>query len=63
MVSIDDFKRVLTLLYNYEVPHLIERDIKIDLYTNKIITIAGARRSGKTYVMFQCMLVLQRTGV
>ena len=47
----------------YEIPYLIKRDIKIDPNTNKIITIAGPRRSGKTYVMFQYMLDLQQMGV
>ncbi|MGC8516196.1 MAG: ATP-binding protein [Thermoplasmata archaeon] len=63
MVNIDDFKYVLALWNNYEIPDLIQRDIKIDLDSNKIVSIAGSRRSGKTYVMFQCMLDLRKRGV
>ena len=51
MVSLDDFKHVLTLWNSYEIPYLIKRDIKIDPNTNKIITIAGPRRrSVQNYV-------------
>ncbi|MEM0139618.1 MAG: ATP-binding protein [Ferroplasma sp.] len=51
MVDIEDFKYVLTLWKNFKIPDLINRDININLDTNKIITIAGVRRSGKTSIM------------
>jgi len=35
----------------------------IDLDANKVITIAGVRRSGKTHVMFQCMNELLKNGI
>lgn len=35
------------------VPKLIDREIKIQLNTNKIVSIIGPRRSGKTYLMYQ----------
>ncbi|MGC8686961.1 MAG: ATP-binding protein [Thermoplasmata archaeon] len=63
MVTIEDFKYVLTLWDSYKIPDLIERDVKIDLESNKIIVIAGSRRSGKTYVMFQCIKDLLQKGV
>ena len=61
MVTVEDFKYVLTLWESHKIPDLIEREIKIDLEPNKIIAIAGSRRSGKTYVMFQCMNDLLRS--
>ena len=63
MVTIEDFKYVLALWDSHKISDLIERDIKIDLESNKIIAIAGSRRSGKTYVMFQCMNDLLQKGV
>ena len=63
MVTVEDFKYVLTLWESHKIPDLIERDIKIDLEPDKIIAIAGSRRSGKTYVMFQCMNDLLQRGV
>ena len=63
MVTVEDFKYVLTLWESHKIPDLIEREIKIDLEPNKIIAIAGSRRSGKTYVMFQCMNDLLHRGV
>ena len=63
MVTVEDFKYVLTLWNGHKIPGLIERDIKVDLDSNKIIAIAGSRRSGKTYVMFQCINDLLKKGV
>lgn len=53
MATVEDFKYVLTLWKERELPHVIERDIKLDLAMDKIITIVGVRRAGKTSVMFQ----------
>lgn len=63
MVTIEDFKYVLTLWKNYEIPSLIDRNVNIDLDANKVIAIAGVRRSGKTHVMFQCINTLLKRGV
>ena len=63
MVTVEDFKYVLTLWESHKIPDLIEREIKIDLEPNKIIAIAGSRRSGKTYLMFQCMNDLLQRGI
>ncbi len=38
---------------------VIPRDIEIPLNTNKIITLIGARRSGKTYVLYSIINKLQ----
>ena len=63
MTSTEDFKYALTLWDGKEFSNIIERDVKIDLEIDKIIAIAGARRSGKTYVMFQCMNILLKKGI
>ena len=63
MVTIEDFKYAMTLWNGLEIPDIIERDVKIDLDSNKVIAIAGVRRSGKTHVMFQCINSLLRKGI
>ncbi len=63
MVTIEDFKYVITLWKDSKIPDLVERDVMIDLDANKVITIAGVRRSGKTHVMFQCMNELLKKGI
>ncbi|KJE48565.1 MULTISPECIES: ATP-binding protein [unclassified Acidiplasma] len=63
MVTIDDFKYVLALWKEYKIPNMIERDMHIDLETDKIIAIAGSRRTGKTYIMFQCITELLKKGI
>ena len=63
MVTTEDFKYALTILHSHSLEGFIKRDIKIDLNSNKIISIVGARRTGKTYVMFQCIKTLKENGV
>ena len=63
MASIDDFKYVLTLWKEMELPEVIDRGITLDLDADKIIVIAGVRRSGKTSLMFQHIKELMRRKV
>jgi len=46
-----------------KLPHIWERTLKIPLETGKIITLAGVRRSGKTYHLFEIMAQLIKQGV
>jgi uncharacterized protein len=62
MPTIEDFRYVLELWKNLQIPPTIRREINIDINTDKIITIAGVRRSGKTSLMFQCIEQLLNTG-
>ena len=45
------------------LPEIVEREISIPLDSNKIISIIGARRSGKTYIIFQLIKTLLNKGV
>lgn len=63
MPTIDDFRYVLEIWKNLEIPPMITREIDIDINADKIITIAGVRRSGKTSLMFQCIKQLLSSGV
>jgi len=49
----EDFKIVLSEWYVKILPKLIERELKIPLDTNMIISIIGPRQAGKTYRMYQ----------
>jgi predicted AAA+ superfamily ATPase len=62
MPTIEDFRYVLELWKNLKIPPTIRREINIDINTDKIITIAGVRRSGKTSLMFQCIEQLLHSG-
>ncbi len=45
-------KRAISEFKKMKFPESIARDINIDISTNKIIVLAGIRRSGKTYEVF-----------
>lgn len=63
MPTIEDFRYVLELWKNFKIPPTIKREIDVDINTDKIITIAGVRRSGKTSLMFQCIEQLLNSGI
>ena len=63
MARIDDFKYVLTLWKEMKLPEVIERKIMLDLDADKVIVIAGVRRSGKTSLMFQHIKELMKRKV
>jgi uncharacterized protein len=63
MPTIDDFRYVLELWSSLRIPPTLRREIDVDLNADKVITIAGVRRSGKTSLMFQCIEQLLNRGV
>src|SRR3989304_102711 len=62
MATIEDFRYVLELWKNLKIPSTVRREMDIDINADKIITIAGVRRSGKTSLMFQCIEQLLTSG-
>jgi predicted AAA+ superfamily ATPase len=50
----DVLKRIISEFHERDIDY-INRDISMNFPKNKIITIIGPRRSGKTYFMFQIM--------
>ncbi len=48
-------KRIIKEFYFSELPDVKKRGINLHLTIEKIISIVGPRRSGKTYLMFQIM--------
>jgi predicted AAA+ superfamily ATPase len=58
----DIFRLVLNDFHDAPLPPLTRRQLTIPLDTGKIISIIGARRSGKTYFLFQVMKDLLDAG-
>ena len=57
-------REILAEWKDFGIPKdLIRRDIKIDLSGKGITVITGARRAGKTYILFQLMKDLLEAGV
>src|SRR3972149_896266 len=56
-------KEIIRDFHVTPIPSLIERDISIPFRSGKIITLVGARRSGKTYVLFGLMDKLVEAGI
>ncbi|MCK5025069.1 MAG: ATP-binding protein [Nanoarchaeota archaeon] len=46
-------KSIIADFHKNELNKFVKRDLKIPLESNKIITIIGVRRSGKTYYLYQ----------
>ncbi len=55
MINMDAVRRAISEFITMDLPESIDRDIDIDLSVNKITVIAGIRRSGKTYEIFNIM--------
>jgi len=49
----DIFKELIVEFHQDGIPDFIERDLELPINTNKIISVIGVRRSGKTYLLFQ----------
>ena len=56
-------KRIIKDFHNRPLPDFKSRQADIPLNLNKIITIVGPRRAGKTYYLFQLITELERQGV
>ncbi|VVB88463.1 AAA domain protein [uncultured archaeon] len=54
MIKRDIWIKVIKDLYEFKLPEMVERDIKIsELPIKRAVSIIGPRRAGKTYLMFQ----------
>jgi len=57
----DILKRVIADSQERDLAYVIDRDLKIPLGTNKIISLIGVRRSGKTHVLYSIIKKLRTT--
>lgn len=51
-MRIEDFKAVIAEFLTTDLPSSADREIKLPLETNYIITLTGGRRVGKTYILY-----------
>lgn len=56
-------KRIIKDFHHRPLPDFKARQVNISVNLDKIITIVGPRRAGKTYYLFQIMAELERQGV
>jgi predicted AAA+ superfamily ATPase len=56
-------KEIIRDFHVAPLPSVIERDAVIPFNSGKIITLVGARRSGKTYVLYNLMNKLMKSGL
>ena len=57
----ETLKAIIKDFHKRGVPKLIERDICVPLNSNKIVSIIGPRRAGKTYLMYQVISKIKDT--
>ncbi len=48
-------KDIISKFHARGMPELVNRSIDIPLHSNKVISVIGPRRAGKTYMLFQAM--------
>ncbi len=56
-------KEIILENQNKDFPSVIHRNIDISLNLNIIVTLIGARRSGKTYILYQKINELLKSGI
>ena len=59
----EEFHYIISEWLARKMPETVARDVKIDLNADKVIAIAGVRRAGKTYLLFDTIKKLAETGV
>lgn len=55
------FKLIIKEFHEFKFPDIKERDLKLPKNVNKIITVSGPRRAGKTYYFYQIIQKLRET--
>lgn len=56
-------KEIILENQNFEFPNQVKRNIEISLNTSMIISLVGARRSGKTYILYDLISQLREKGL
>ena len=54
MAKKEIFKRIIKEFHEKEIPEITERELSIP-ETNKIVSVIGSRRAGKTFYFYQLM--------
>lgn len=56
-------KSIIIEFHSWDLPAVIDREIELPLNSNKIISVVGSRRAGKTYLLFKTIERLLNAGV
>jgi len=48
----EQFKRVVAERLSGGPPEALDREVELPLAPNEVVTVTGARRAGKTYLLF-----------
>ncbi|MEM6526102.1 MAG: ATP-binding protein [Bacteroidota bacterium] len=48
----EKLKEIITVNQTKDFGHLIKRDITVSLFSNKILSVVGPRRAGKTHILY-----------
>ena len=52
MMDRETLRKIIAESLSFTLPETLERDMHIDLAIDKVIVLAGIRRSGKTYELY-----------
>ncbi len=63
VVDIRSLREVVAESLSASIPDVFDRDIDVNIKLNKVIVIAGIRRCGKTYELYNIMNKLMQMGV
>ena len=63
MTRKDVLKTLIREFHTWELPETVDRDISLPFGSNKIISVVGPRRSGKTYLLYQHIRKLLNNGL
>ena len=63
MTKKEIIKLIITRFHNSELPELIGRKVQLPTNSKKVISVIGARRSGKTYILYETMKKLLADGI
>ncbi|WP_022669775.1 ATP-binding protein [Hippea alviniae] len=56
-------KSIIVEFHSWNLPSVIERNIKLPVDSNKIVSVIGSRRAGKTYLLFRTISELISDGI
>lgn len=59
----ETIKFIIRRFQESELPGILSRNIELPFDSNKIISLVGVRRCGKTYLLYDTILKLQQSGV
>src|SRR5690606_31817959 len=59
----DIIKNIILENQHAELPEVISRSLEVPLHTGVVVSLIGARRSGKTYILYQLIRQLYQENV